>query len=86
MPAIVEKEDDRCEEEDEPEMATKEIMMSITKLWKALLARGDVCVCAAKILELARDEVAREEIRNARQTTLESWFGRHTSEVTICDD
>jgi len=71
---IVEKEDEECEEE-EPEMTTREIMSSITRLRKALLTRGDLCVRTAKMLALAQDEVAREEMRNARQMTLEWWFG-----------
>ena len=75
---IVEPEDDECEDE-EPEMTTREVMSSITKLRKALLVRGDLCVRTAKMLALAQDEVAREEMRNARQTTLEQWFGGHAS-------
>ena len=43
---------------------------------------GDVCVRTAKMLALVRDEVGREGVRNTRQTTLESWFIGHISEVT----
>lgn len=71
---IVENEEDECEEE-EPEMATSEILLSMARLRKALLSRGDLCIRTAKMLALAQDEVAREEMRNARQTTLERWFG-----------
>ena len=40
----------------------------------------------AKMLTLVQDEVGREGIQNARQTTLESWFVGHISkEVTMCD-
>jgi hypothetical protein len=46
---IVEKEDDKCEKEEEPEMTTREITSSITKLQKALLAQGDFCSCTAKM-------------------------------------
>jgi hypothetical protein len=66
--------------EEEPEMRTKEVLSLMVKLHKALLSRGDLCVRTAKMLALAQDEVAREEIRNARQTTLEMWFDGHTSE------
>ena len=58
--------DDESEwEEDEPEMKVKEILASITRLRRAFLSRGEVCVRAAKVLALAQDEVAREEIQNA---------------------
>ena len=76
---IVEVEDDECEEE-EPEMAVREILLSISKLRKALLSQGDHCVRTAKMLALAQDEIAREETKNARQTTLDGWFVSHTSE------
>ena len=35
---------------------------------------GDVCAHTAKMFTLVQDEVGREGIRNARQTTLENWF------------
>ena len=71
----------------QPEMTTKEILSSITKLRRALLSRGDVCLRTVEMLALAQDEVAREEIRNARQITLERWFGGHApEEVTMCDE
>ena len=76
---IVEVEDDEYEEE-EPEMAVREILLSISKLRKALLSRGDHCVRTAKMLALAQDEIAREEMKNAQQTTLDGWFVGHTSE------
>ena len=76
---ITEKEDDECKE-DEPEIGVKEILASMTKLRKVLLLRGDLCIRTAKMLALAQDEVAREEILNARQTTLERWFGGHAPE------
>ena len=77
---IIEVEDDEGEEEEEPGMSIREIMSSVTKLRKALLVRGELCVRTAKMLALVQDEVAREEIRNARQTTLEDWLGAsHTS-------
>ena len=83
--STVEKEDDECDEE-ESEMTIKEILSSVTKLRRALLSRGEICVCAAKMLALVEDEVGWEEIRSARQTTLERWFGGHPcEEVTMCD-
>lgn len=73
---IEEKEDEsEGEEDEEPEMGIREVLVLITKLRRALLSRGEVCVRAAKVLALAQDEVMREDIRNARQTTLEQWFG-----------
>ena len=60
-------------------MGVKDILVSIAKLRKALLSRGDLCVRTAKMLVLARDEVAREGVRNAQQTTLGRWFGSYTS-------
>ena len=58
----------------------------MTKLRRALLSRGDVCVRVAKILALVQDEVGQEGIRNTRQTTPENWFVGHISEeVTMCD-
>ena len=39
-----------------------------------------LCVWTAKMLVLAQDEVAQEEIQNAWQMTLERWFGGHASE------
>ena len=54
---IVGQEDDKCEEE-ELEMGIKDILVSMTKLRKALLSRGDICVCTAKMLVLAQDKVA----------------------------
>ena len=78
---IAKKEDDECGGEEEPEMGIKEILASMTKLRKAHLSRGDLCVRTAKIFALAQDEIVREEIRNARQTMLERRFGTsHTSE------
>jgi len=77
---VPEKEDDECEEEEDPEIGVKEILASMTKLRKALLSRGDLCIRTAKMLALAQDEVGREAIRNAQQTTLERWFRGHTSE------
>ena len=76
---IIEVDDDDCDEE-EPEMVTREILSSIGKLRKALLSRGDLCVRTAKMLALAEDEIARQEMRNARQTTLEGWVVGHTVE------
>jgi len=54
---VPEKEDDECEEEEEPEIGVKEILALIVKLQKALLSRGDLCICTAKMLVLAQDEV-----------------------------
>jgi len=71
------EEDDECDDEEEPEMTTKEILSSMAKLRRTLLSRGDICVRTAEMLALAQDEVARQDIRNARQTTLEQWFGCH---------
>ena len=34
----------------------------------------------ARMLVLAQDEVAQEEMKNSQQTMLEKWFGGHTSE------
>jgi hypothetical protein len=83
----VETDDDECDEEEEPEMTTKEILSSITKLRRALLSWGDICVRTAKMLARVQDEVGWEEIRSARQTTLESWFVGHApKEVTTCDN
>jgi hypothetical protein len=76
----VEKEDDKCDEEEELEMTIKETLSSVIKLRRALLSRGDVCVRTAKMLALVRDEVGWEDIRNARQTTLEGWVVGHASE------
>ena len=77
---IIEVEDDEGEEEEEPGMSIREIMSSITKLQKALLVQGELCVCTAKMLALVKDEVAWEEIRNAQQTMLEDWLDTsHTS-------
>ena len=82
---IVEKEDDECDEE-ESEMMIKENLSSVTKLQRALLSRGEICVRTAKMLALVEDKVGWEEIRSARQTTLERWFGSHAcEEVTMCD-
>jgi len=81
------EEDDECDEEEEPEMTIKEILSSVTKLRRALLSQGDVCVRTAKMLVQVQEEIAREEIRNARQTTLERWFvGHAVEEVTACDN
>lgn len=78
---IVEEEDDSCgDEEAESEMSTRDVLLCMTNLRKALLSRGDLCVRTAKMLALAQDEVAREEMRNARQTTLEEWFDGHATE------
>jgi len=67
-------------------MTIKEILLSVTNLRRALLSRGDICVRTAKMLALVQDEVGREEIRRAQQTTLERWFVGHASEdVTMCD-
>ena len=67
-------------------MTTKEILLSVTKLQRALLSRGNICVHTAKMLALVQDEVGREEIQSAQQTTLERWFVGHVSEeVTMCD-
>ena len=80
-----EEEEDECDQE-EPEMTIKEILSSVTKLRRALLSRGDICVRTAKMLGLVQGEVEREEIQNARQTTLENWIVGHASEeVTMCD-
>ena len=71
---IVEVEDDECEGEvEEPEMTTREVLLSIRKLRRELLSRGDLCVQTAQMLALAQDEISREEMRNARQTTLDNW-------------
>ena len=43
----------------QPEMT---ILLSITKLRRALLSRGDVCLRTVEMLALAQDGVAREEI------------------------
>jgi hypothetical protein len=81
---MLEKEDDECDEEEEPKMTIKEILSSVTKLRRALLSRGDICVRTAQMLALVQDEIGREEIRSARQTMLEKWFVGHASEeVTI---
>ena len=83
---IVEREDEPNEEE-EPEMSIKEILSSVTKLRRALLSRGDLCVWTAKMLALVQDEVGWEDIRNVRQTTLERRFVSHTlDDVTMCDN
>ena len=76
MGEIQEREDDSSEwdKEEEPTMGAKEILASMTRLRRALLSRGEVCVRTAKLLVLAQDEIVCEEIRNARQTTLEQWF------------
>ena len=72
--------------EEEPGMTITGILLSVAKLQQALLSRGDVCVRAAKMLALVQDEVGREGVRNARQTTLESWFVGHIcKEVTMCE-
>ena len=64
-------------------MTIEEILSSMAQLRRALLSRGEICVRTAKMLALAQDEIAREEIRNA---TLERWFGGHTTEeVTMRD-
>lgn len=76
---IIEVEDDECEEEEEPEMAASEILLSISKLQRALLSQGDLGVRTAKMLALGQDEIMREEMRNARQTTLDGWVVGHTS-------
>ena len=58
----------------------------MTKLRRALLSRGDVCVHAANMLALVQDKVGREGIRNTRRTALENWFVGHISEeVTMRD-
>ena len=75
------EDDSESEGEPEPEMGVREMLVSISRLRRALLSRGDVCVRTAKMLAQVQDEVACEEIRNARQTTLEWWFSAgHTSE------
>ena len=51
------EEDDKCDEE-EPEMMIKEISSSVTKLRRALLSWGDICICTAKMLALVEDEVS----------------------------
>ena len=79
----IEEIEDDSESEGEPEleMGVREMLVSISRLQRALLSWGDVCVRTAKMLVQVQDEVAREEIRNARQTTLEQWFGAgHASE------
>ena len=82
---VEEEEEDECNQE-EPEMTIKEILSSVTKLRRALLSRGDICVRTAKMLGLVQGEVEREGIQNARQTTLENWIVGHASEeVTMCD-
>jgi hypothetical protein len=79
---IVEIEDDECDDE-EPEMTSMtagEILTSISKLRKALLSRGDLCVRTAKTLALVQDEISRQEMRNAHQITLDGWVVGRTSE------
>ena len=71
---IVEVIKDECEE-DEPEMTTREILSFMMRLHRALLSWGDLCVRMAKMLTLAQDEVTREEMQNAQQTTFDRWFG-----------
>ena len=75
----VEDEEDECEEE-ELEMSIREILSLMTNLQRVLLSRGDICICMAKMLALAQDEMVREEMLNARQTTLDRCFGRDASE------
>ena len=53
------------EDDEEPEMGVREVLASMAKLRKTLLSRGEACICAAKMLALAQDEVVREDIRNA---------------------
>ena len=59
---IVGKEDDEGAKEEELAMTTREIMSFITKLWKALLVQGDLCVHTAKMLALVQNKIAQEEI------------------------
>jgi hypothetical protein len=73
---IIEVEDNESEEDDEPEMTTNEILLSISKLRKALLTRGEICIHTTRILAQAQDEILSEQIRNARQTTLGDWWGQ----------
>ena len=75
------EDDSESEGEPEPEMGVREMLVSISRLRRALLSWGDVCVHTAKMLAQVQDEVTCEEIRNARQTTLKRWFGAgHASE------
>jgi hypothetical protein len=70
---IIEVEDDECEYDEVPEMSTKEILLSIGQLQSAFLTRGDLCIRTAKMLALVQDEIARQAMQNAQQTTLDGW-------------
>lgn len=76
---IVEVEEDEHEEDEEPAMTMREVLFSISKLRQALLSRGNICIRASKMLAQAQDEIAREEMRSARQRTLDGWFIGHAS-------
>lgn len=77
---VEETEEIESEEEEEPEMTTREILSSIGKLRKAFLSRGDLCVRTAKMLTSVQGEIAREEMRNAKQTMLDGWGIDRTSQ------
>ena len=59
----VTEKDDKCEEE-EPEMAVRDVLLSMTKLWRVLLSWNDLCIHAAKMLVLVQDEVVQVEMWN----------------------
>jgi hypothetical protein len=54
---VVEVEDDKSEGEDEPVMTTKEILLSAGQLQRALLSRGELCICTAEMLALVQGEI-----------------------------
>ena len=77
---VVEVEDDESDGEEELAITTKETLLWMGRIRRLLLSQGEVCVRTAGMLALAQDEIARQEFRDARQTTLDRWFGCHTSE------
>ena len=62
------------------EMGIREVLASMTKLQRTLLSWGEICVRTARILALVQDEVARENVQNAQQTTPEHMTTGHASE------
>jgi hypothetical protein len=71
----------RARGEEEPEMTTREVLLSITRLRKALLSWGELCVRTVEMLAQVQAEIVKQEFQNAQQTILEWWFGPcHASE------